>query len=336
MNVFKNFIIFALYMGLLVRVWAQNFEPIEYLRTLDVSRSSSDESELNTINSLLLGNLLAQEGYAEEGIDLILDNAQRNKNEKLFEIATKLAILSYSGDRALLTTKAWISEFPNSIQAQIAHLKVTLGLQNVTDSLNPLRKVLSLVPSTERTQAIESIPSLYKDVLDFPAAIQVVQTALKPYLQQPAFVFSSHFALAHLYLQAQQYAECLGVLNTLLKLNAKDTRPLIVAFELFAKNYAESEALIQKYLVHPLPKDFRLQYANLLSQQGRYIDAESEIQKSIMLNPTPIDWMILAQTQLDQLKWDNAQSSALKVLELTANEPGLKKQSNLRDRAFLI
>jgi hypothetical protein len=133
---------------------------------------------------ILLGEMNLRQGEPAAGFSLLLDSARKSNDVQLYDRAVEIALQARSGDGALMAARAWSNAWPQDRKANNQVLQILLALNQVSESLEPLKKEISLAPETERDTTINIIPRHYARVTDKKRAAVVVQQALEPYLSK--------------------------------------------------------------------------------------------------------------------------------------------------------
>jgi len=115
---------------------------------------------------ILLGELNLRQGEPAAGFSLLLDAARKSNDVQLYDRAVEIALQARSGDGALMAARAWSQAWPHDRKANSQVLQILLALNQVTESLEPLKKELTLAPEMEREAVISLIPRHYARVTD--------------------------------------------------------------------------------------------------------------------------------------------------------------------------
>jgi hypothetical protein len=95
---------------------------------------------------LLLGELSAQGGEPGTGYSLILDAARKTGDSRLYQRAVEIALHARSGESALQAARAWKVAQPNSRDANRYLLQILIGLNRVSEAVEPLKRRPGLLP----------------------------------------------------------------------------------------------------------------------------------------------------------------------------------------------
>src|SRR5450830_755321 len=101
---------------------------------------------------LLLGELNTRSGEPGEGYALILDAARKTNDARLFQRAVDIALQARSGDSALLAARAWKQGIPASREANRYILQILIGLNRVSEALEPLKREVAAAEHKDRAE----------------------------------------------------------------------------------------------------------------------------------------------------------------------------------------
>ena len=153
------------------------------------------------------------------------------------------------GDGALMAARAWSQAWPQDRKANSQVLQILIALNQVTESLEPLKKELSLATETERDTVINLMPRYYARVTDKKRAASVVQQALEPYLGKRnttgALAWTS---LGRLRLASDDVTGAIEAAQKGQSADLKAPGPTLLAMELMSKKVPNAEPLVQQGL----------------------------------------------------------------------------------------
>jgi predicted Zn-dependent protease len=133
-------------------------------RAADAEPVQNSELNREIFYQLLLGELSANNGDAANAYALLLDAARKTNSEKLFERAVELALRARSADAALDAARAWQRALPTSQEANRYVLQILIGLNRVSDTLEPLKRELAGSTGKERIATISLLPRYFARV----------------------------------------------------------------------------------------------------------------------------------------------------------------------------
>ncbi len=293
--------------------------------------AQANESE-KTVNSALTGELLYEillgemnlrEGLPAAGFSFLLDAARKSNDVQLYERAVDIALQARSGDGALLAARAWLQAWPQDRKANNQILQILLALNQVNESLEPLKKELTLAPETERAATINLIPRHFARVTDKKRAVNVVEQALAPYLSKS----NANGALAWTSLGRMRLAadDIAGSVEAVRKGQAADIKtqgPSLLALELMGRKVDDAEPLVQQALRQQEGTELAMSYVRVLIELGRYPDATHQLQTITRKDPKMADaWLILGSLQFEQGQDKDAESSLARYASLAIQKP---------------
>ena len=293
---------------------AQTSEP-------DKAANSALTGEL--LYEILLGEMNLREGQPAAGFSLLLDAARKSNDVQLYDRAVEIALQARSGDGALLAARAWSQAWPQDRKANNQVLQILLALNQVNDSLEPLKKELSLAPENERPSSITLIPRHYARVTDKKRAAQVVEQALTPYLTKSnATAALAWTSLGRMRLAADDVA---GAIEAVRKGQAADIKtqgPALLALELMGRKVDEAESLVQVALRQQDSTELGMSYVRVLIELGRYPDAMQQLQAMTRKDPKLADaWLVLGSLQFETGQDKEAEASLARYANLAIQKP---------------
>ena len=295
-------------LGLGPLTWAAEAEPVQ-------------NSELNRelFYQLLLGELSANNGDAGNAYALMLDAARKTNSEKLFERAVELALRARSADAALDAARAWQRALPASKEANRYVLQILIGMNRVSDTLEPLKRELAGSAGKERIAAISLLPRYFARVTDKALAAQQVEQALAPDLGTKATGPAAWAAVGMLRLGATHTETALEAAQRGAALDNQSDEVAILALNLMEAKVAQAEPLLRKYLDgKPMP-ELRMAYGRKLIDNARYAEALMQMQTLTQQAPAFADgWLVKGSLELQDKKLGDAEASLKQYLQLSA------------------
>ena len=272
---------------------------------------------------ILLGEMNLREGQPAAGFSLLLDAARKSNDVQLYDRAVEIALQARSGDGALLAARAWAQAWPQDRKANNQVLQILLALNQVNDSLEPLKKELALAPENERSATIALIPRHYARVTDKKRAAHIVEQALDPYLtKNNATAALAWTSLGRLRLAGDDVS---GALDAVRKGQAADIKtqgPALLALELMGRKVQEAEPLVQLALRQQDGTELGMSYVRVLIELGRYPDAAQQLQAITRKDPKLADaWLVLGSLQFEQGQDKEAEASLARYANLAAQKP---------------
>ena len=290
--------------------------------------SDTDKVENSTMSGellyeILLGEMNLRQGEPAAGFSLLLDAARKSNDVALYDRAVEIALQARSGDGALIAARAWSQAWPQDRKANSQVLQILLALNQVAESLEPLKKEIALAPDIERDTAINLIPRHYARVTDKKRATTVVQQALEPYLTKNnttgAIAWTS---LGRMRLASDDIA---GALEASKKAQAADNKapgPVLLAMELMGKKVSAAEPLVQQGLRKQDSTEMAMSYVRVLIELERYPEATEQLQAITRKDPKLADaWLVLGSLQFEQGQDKEAEASLSRYVVLATAAP---------------
>lgn len=270
---------------------------------------------------ILLGELNVRQGESVAGFSLLLDAARKSNDVQLYTRAVDIALQARSGDGALMAARAWSQAYPNDRKANDRLLQILLALNQVGDSLEPLKKELALAPSVERPVAIGLIPRHYARVSDKKAALDVVHKALTPYLSNPATAGAAWTSLGRLQLATDDTAAALTSLRKGHEADPASLGPALLALEMMGRKVNEAEAFVTRALRQQNSPELAMAYARVLIELQRYADANTQLLEVTQRYPQYTDaWLLLGSLQYEQGQDKQAEASLARYVSMASQD----------------
>ncbi|HWP18143.1 MAG TPA: tetratricopeptide repeat protein [Burkholderiaceae bacterium] len=268
---------------------------------------------------VLIGEMELRQGQAGVAYEVILDAAQKTRDEALFRRAVEIALQARAGDQALAAAQAWRMAVPVSAEAHRLTAQVLVGLNRPAEALDPLRGFLAATPATERPAAIALLPRLFGRSGDRKTLAGVVEQVLQPYAQQPATRGAVLVANARMRWLAQEPQRALELAQEASQLDPAAEGPALIGLEMLSSE-PRAEALVQTYLDRkPDAAAVRLAYVRTLVGAQRYADAVAQLERATQVDPTagPM-WLSLGALRLELKQPREAERALLRYVELAA------------------
>jgi tetratricopeptide (TPR) repeat protein len=272
-------------------------------------------SELNgeMFYQLLVGEMSARSGDVSTAFVLMLDAARKSKSEPLYERTVELALRAGSGESAMQATQQWLRAYPLSAQANRYQLQILIGLNRITETIDPIKKELASLSNKDRALAINMLPRYFAQVPDRKQAAQVVERALDAYLVSPEFGGVAWTTVGRMRLLANDPAGALDAATKGVAVTPRGEEPALLALELLAPQSArgpQAEALINMHLATNNQAGIRLAYVRKLLQLQRYAEALQQSQVLTKQAPaSPEAWLIQGTLEFQLNNWTAAKAS---------------------------
>lgn len=272
---------------------------------------------------ILLGEMNLRHGEAVAGFSLLLDAARKSNDVQLYDRAVEIALQARSGDGALMAARAWSNAWPQDRKANNQLLQILIALNQVSESLEPLKKEISLAPDAERDTSINLIPRHYARVTDKKSATQVAQQALDPYLTKSTSTGAIAWtSIGRMRLASNEIPAALDAVKKGLAADKKAQGPLLLAMELMSKKVTDAEALVQQGLRQQDSTEMAMSYVRVLIELERYPEATEKLQAITRKNPKLADaWLVLGSLQFEQGQDQEAEASLARYVNLATTTP---------------
>lgn len=290
-------------------------------RETDKVENSAMTGEL--LYEILLGEMNLRHGEPAAGFSLLLDAARKSNDVALYDRAVEIALQARSGDGALMAARAWSQAWPKDRKANNQVLQILLAINQVAESLEPLKKDIALAPEAQRDTAINLIPRHYARVTDKKRATAVVQQALEPYLaEKNTFSAVAWTSLGRMRLASDDMA---GALEAAQKGQAADNKaqgPLLLAMEMMGKKLPGAEPLVQQGLRKQDGTEMAMSYVRVLIELERYKEATAQLQAITRKDAKLADaWLVLGSLQFEQGQEPEAEASLARYVTLVYQSP---------------
>lgn len=288
---------------------------------IDKVENSTMTGEL--LYEILLGELNLRQGEPVAGFSLLLDAARKSNDVQLFDRTVEIALQARSGDGALMAARAWSQAWPQDRKANNQVLQILLAVNQVAESLEPLKKEIALAPDTERDAIINLIPRHYARVNDKKRAAHVVQQALESYLTKS----NTTAAVAWTSVGRMRLAsdDVVAALEAAKKGQAADSKaqgPTLLAMELMSKKIAGAEVLVQQGLRTQNGTEMAMSYVRVLIELERYKEATEQLQAITRQDAKLADaWLVLGSLQFEQGQAKEAEDALARYVSLVTQTP---------------
>ena len=266
---------------------------------------------------LLIGEIELREGSAGTAYELILDAARKTRDEQLFRRATDIALQARAGDQALAAVSAWRSAWPDSAEALRYQVQLLVALNRLSDSAEPLRRLIELTPSAERAQLISVTPRLVGRAGDKVAAARALEAALASSAANPATAAAARVAMGQAWLAAGDGARALALAQQAHRDDRGAQGPALLAIELMGTQPAAEAIVVDVLAARPGDGPLRSLYARALGAAQRH--GEAIAQMEIVANADPkaaAPWLMLGALHLELRQGAPATQALERYLQL--------------------
>jgi tetratricopeptide (TPR) repeat protein len=270
------------------------------------------------IYKLLVAEIAGQRGDLNLAIDNYIEVARETHDPKVAARATQIALFAKEFDKALESSKLWVSVEPDNADARRNLASVYLRLARPVDAVAEYEKMLTLVEDEENPgHGFTIIASQLSREPDRELAMSVMDKLLETRQDDPYALF----AQSHLAMRQARFEMALETLDKALKIKPDWSAAIILRSRILAMQGARAEAL--SYLEGVLDGDMEdnmevgLTYARMLTEARQLDKALEEFIRLAELDKRNVEINYYAGVlalQLDKL--DKAQKYLEKVLKL--------------------
>ena len=226
---------------------------------------------------LLIGEIELRAGEPGEAYQVVLDAAQRTKDEQLFRRATDIALQARAGDQALVAVKAWRLALPESLEALRYQVQLLVPLNRTSETYEPLQSLLRLTPAAQRPALITALPRFFAHSSDRALAAALVEQVLQPYMEAPDTRVAARVTVGRGWLAAFDGAKALTFAQRAHELDPTAEAPAALALEMLPGTPA-ADAIVQSHLAaKPDSNGVRLLYVRALLAAQRFGDATAQL-----------------------------------------------------------
>ncbi|MEZ5645490.1 MAG: tetratricopeptide repeat protein [Burkholderiaceae bacterium] len=255
---------------------------------------------------ILLGEIELRSGDPGAGLSRMLDAARAQRNPALYQRAVEMALQSRSGEAALTAARDWASTLPKDQQAQRFQLQILLALNRVAESGPVLRDLVEASTGQVRDEVIHAIPAVYARVGDKKATLDVVRSALRDSLSDPAHASAAWTTLGRLELDMERLADALQSARQAHQASRGSALPAMLALELLERGQDQAEPIVRDFLAAPVTDAPRrsaivLTFARILLDMQRTSDARQLLDELTRTDPAMAEpWLLLATLQVQE------------------------------------
>jgi tetratricopeptide (TPR) repeat protein len=266
---------------------------------------------------LLLGELNARGDDPAAAFSLMLDAARKTNDPNLFKRAVHIALQAHSGESALLAARAWVQAAPASREANRYVLQVLIGLNRIADTLDPLKRDVTLAPAKEQRDVLWDIPAIFERTSDRTLAANTVKKALSNFLQDAVLGPTAWAVVGRMALSAGDKPAALSAAANGLRLDPRSEHPALLALSMMSPDLPAAEGLVNKHLPDARP-EFRMAYVKTLLNARREAEAKAQLESIRTQTPDyPDTWLINGALALQEGQLDEAQRQLQRYLDLT-------------------
>lgn len=289
----------------------------QFAMAADTETVKNSDLDRDLFYELLLGEMSATIGDTANAYALMLDAGRKSGSDKVFERAIELGLRARSADAALDAARAWQRAVPTSREANRYVLQILIGLNRVSDTLEPLRRELAGATGPERLNTINLLPRYYARVTDKTLAAEQLEAALANDLRTTTTGPAAWSALGMMRLQAGNTTGALEAARQGAALNPLSDEVAVLTLNLLDSQAAQVQPLVDTYLAgKPLP-ELQMAYIRKLITTNRLPDARLQLATLTERSPTFAEaWLMRGSLQLQDLLLGDAETSLKRYLEL--------------------
>ncbi len=166
---------------------------------------------------------------------------------RLYQRAIDIALQARAGDSALEAARAWKQAQPNSRDANRYVLQILIGLNRLDETVEPLKREITLAEPRDRALAITLLPRYFARSSDKKLAAEKLEQALSEHLGSSNGTGAAAWsAVGRMRMESGDSA---GALEAARRGQAQDARaegPVLLALALMSPQQAGAEAIVRK------------------------------------------------------------------------------------------
>ena len=285
----------------------------------DPATAPVQNSALNgpLFQQLLIGEIEFRQGDLGAAYQLMLDAARRTKDEQLFRRATEIALQGRAGDEALAAVRDWEQAVPGSTDALRYQIQLLVQLNRLSDTVEPLEKLIKATPADQRPGLISSLPRYFVHASDHTRAANVLEQVLLPYADDPPTRVSARVSIGQGWLTAINGTKALALAQSAHGFDPAAEGPAGLALEMMPGTPA-AEVIVQDHLkAKPDSNGVRLLYVRALLSAQRLVDATHQLETLTHNSPQlPQAWLTLGALHVQLREPAEATAALNKYIEL--------------------
>lgn len=274
-----------------------------------------DNSDLDAslFYQLLIGELELTASEGSTAVLVMLDAANKTKNEQIYKRATDMALQIRAGSQALSVVQAWRTALPASREAHRYLIQLLVAMNRSSETPEPLRSLIKLTSAAERPGLIASLPRFFERTSDSKAVPEIIEAALKSSVDEPETRTASLVSIGRSWLTAGNNAKALDYAQRAHVQDKSAEGPVLLAVAVLPV-VAEAEPVIVGYLqANPRASAIRMIYARALSVSQRHAEALAQVETVTRDEPgQSAPWLTLGALHLE-LRQPKEATAALKT-----------------------
>ncbi|MDO9313152.1 MAG: tetratricopeptide repeat protein [Burkholderiaceae bacterium] len=249
---------------------------------------------------LLIGELELSASEGSTAFLVMLDAANKTKNEEIYKRATDMALQIRAGSQALSVVQAWRTARPTSREAHRYQIQLLVALNRAPETAEPLRSLIKLTSAAERPGLIASLPRFFERTSDIKAVPEIIEAALKSSIDDPETRTASLVSIGRSWLAAGDNARALEYAQRAHAQDPGAEGPVLLALAVLPVA-GEAEPIIVKHLqANPRANAIRMLYARALSVSQRHAEALAQVEMVTRDEPAQsAPWLTLGALHLE-------------------------------------
>lgn len=321
--------------------WAQASPPVAEASAAAAAPVANSDMNSSLLYELILAEMSAYNGDDASAFQLMLDAAQKDRSEQLFERAVAIALRARSGESALQAAQAWTRALPTSREGNRLLVQILIGLNKLPETVDPIKRDLAGLAPKERVIAISQVPRYFVRAADRKLAAKVVEQALAPELSNTATGPSAYAAMGAMQLLAGDAEAAVAMAQKGATLNPKAEEPVQLALAMMDSKLPNAEALVLAHLQAGGRTEMRMAYVRKLLEAQRYADANAQVLQVNTSQPDYAEaWLVRGSLALQDKRFAEAQTALTTYVDLVKKAPDAGaeggKERGLSQAYFLL
>ena len=249
---------------------------------------------------LLLGEIELRSGDTATAYQLLLDAAQRAKDEALFRRVTDIALQARAGDQALGAVVAWRKALPESQEALRYQVQLLVALNRIAEADEPLTTLLKQSPRPALPAMIDAVPRFLGRSTDRNAVAALIERSMKPFADDPETRTAAWVAIGRGWLAAGDPAKALDFAQRAGAADPKADGPALLALDLLPAMPAAEAIVAARVATPPSSAPVQLLYVRTLAASQRLADAAQQATALTLSDPTLAPpWLTLGALDIE-------------------------------------
>jgi tetratricopeptide (TPR) repeat protein len=272
---------------------------------------------------MMLAEVAVQRGQAHIAVPAYLDLARETRDPRIAERATQIAWNARLVAAALEAAGLWLQADPESVQARQFLATLLISQSQLADALPHLEKWLE----SDRAnigQGFLRLNALLARHQDKQAVLQLMQALARNHEEVP----EARLSVAQAAWNAGDHDLSLVEASAALKLRPEwELAALFAAQVLQRRSNEEAARYLADYLErHPKARDVRLNYARLLVNDRKFVEARKQFEVLTTEYPQNADvGMAVALLAIQANDLDAADAQLKRILELNYKDPDMAR-----------